>query len=68
MYMYMYILLQVELLKESIRTMFGENPKDSNSVSRIVNKRHFSRLTSLLEEPMVKASIVYGGSCDEDNL
>lgn len=58
----------VELLKESILTMFGENPKDSNTISRIVNKRHFFRLTSLLEEPMVKSSIVYGGSCDEDNL
>lgn len=58
----------VEMLKESIPAMFGENPKESNSTSRIVNKRHFSRLKSMLEEPMVKCSIVYGGSCDEDNL
>lgn len=56
------------MLKKSTLKMFGENPKMSNSITRIVNKSHFSRLTNLLEEPMVKASIVHGGSYDEDNL
>lgn len=48
--------------------MFGENPKESNTIARIINKTHFSRLRSLLNDPMVKASVVHGGSLDEDNL
>lgn len=60
--------VQVQLLKEQSQKMFGENPKESNSISRIVNKTHFSRLKALLDEPSVKASIVFGGSFDEQNL
>ncbi|KAK3032988.1 hypothetical protein RJ639_035816, partial [Escallonia herrerae] len=58
----------VEQLKVWIKKMFGENPKESNSIARIVNKQHFLRLKNLLDDPMVKASIVHGGSFDEDNL
>ncbi|KAK3004802.1 hypothetical protein RJ639_018428, partial [Escallonia herrerae] len=58
----------VEQLKVWIKKMFGENPKESNSIARIVSKQHFLRLKNLLDDPMVKASIVHGGSFDEDNL
>ncbi|XP_044480150.1 aldehyde dehydrogenase family 3 member F1-like [Mangifera indica] len=58
----------VELMKGSIKKMFGENPKESNSISRIINKQHFLRLKNLLSDPAVKDSIVFGGSMDEDNL
>ncbi|XP_052186959.1 aldehyde dehydrogenase family 3 member F1-like isoform X2 [Diospyros lotus] len=58
----------VEQIKVMIKKLFGENPKESNSISRIINKHHFLRLKALLDEPMVKASIVYGGSLDEDEL
>lgn len=58
----------VELLKVHIKKMFGENPRNSNSIARIINKHHFSRLKNLLSDPMVKDSIVYGGSMDETNL
>ncbi|GER38355.1 aldehyde dehydrogenase [Striga asiatica] len=58
----------VELLKASIRSMFGENPNESNTIARIINKSHFSRLRNLLSEPEVEASVVHGGSLDEDNL
>ena len=57
---------QVELLKGTIKEMFGENPKQN--VTRIVNKHHFNRLKGLLDEPHVKDSIVYGGSMDEAKL
>lgn len=59
--------LQVELLKSYMK-MFGENPKETNSIARIINKNSFLRLKNLLDEPEVKASIVHGGSLDEDNL
>ncbi|XP_060197425.1 aldehyde dehydrogenase family 3 member F1-like isoform X2 [Lycium barbarum] len=58
----------VQMIKFAIPKMFGENPKESHSMSRIVNKTHFLRIKNLLDEPMVKASIIYGGSTDEDNL
>ncbi|KAA8528093.1 hypothetical protein F0562_035038 [Nyssa sinensis] len=58
----------VEQMKYFIRKIYGENPKESNSIARIINKKHFLRLKNLLADPMVKASIVHGGSLDEDNL
>ncbi|XP_057954955.1 aldehyde dehydrogenase family 3 member F1-like [Malania oleifera] len=70
-----YILVQkefastlVELLKVMIKKMYGENPKELNSVARIINKQHFFRLRNLLDDPTVKHSIVHGGSLDEDDL
>ncbi|CAA3031452.1 aldehyde dehydrogenase family 3 member F1-like [Olea europaea subsp. europaea] len=56
----------VKLLKAYILSMFGEIPKES--VGRIINKNHCSRLRKLLDEPSVKATIVHGGSYDEDAL
>ncbi|XP_017983746.1 PREDICTED: aldehyde dehydrogenase family 3 member F1 [Theobroma cacao] len=58
----------VELMKVLIKKMYGDNPRESQSVGRIVNKRHFLRLKNLLTDKMVKDSIVYGGSMDEDSL
>lgn len=58
----------IDMLKQMIKTFFGENPKDSGCLSRIVNKQHFQRLSRLLDDPRVKASIVHGGSTDEEKL
>ncbi|KAE9600365.1 putative aldehyde dehydrogenase (NAD(+)) [Lupinus albus] len=70
-----YILVQksfsselVALMKIWIKEMFGDNPKASNTIARIVNEKHFSRLKSLLTDPKVKESVIYGGSMDIDNL
>ncbi|KAL4612214.1 hypothetical protein ACB092_08G182400 [Castanea dentata] len=60
--------IKVELMKSMIKEMFGENPKESHSIARIINKHHLLRLENLLKDPHVHASIVYGGSVDEDNL
>ncbi|OAY30083.1 aldehyde dehydrogenase family 3 member F1 [Manihot esculenta] len=58
----------VELMKDSIKKMFGDNPRESNTIGRIVNKHHFLRLQNLLSDLAVQKSIVYGGSMDEENL
>ncbi|XP_021894165.1 aldehyde dehydrogenase family 3 member F1-like [Carica papaya] len=58
----------VELMKELIKKMFGENPRKSNSVTRIINKHHFLRLKNLLSDSRVKDSIIYGGSMNEEHL
>lgn len=55
-------------MKVWIKKMFGENPQRSKTITRIVNKHHFSRLNNLLADKMVKESVVYGGSVDEENL
>jgi len=57
---------QVHLVKEAIKSMLGKKPK--KTMARIINKRHFKRMTDLLDEPGVKDSIVHGGSTDEDTL
>ncbi|XP_028757146.1 aldehyde dehydrogenase family 3 member F1 isoform X2 [Neltuma alba] len=59
----------VELMKLWIKKMFGENPKETNTIARIVNKQHFFRLKSLLADAEVNKSVIYGGSImDEENL
>ncbi|KAJ8751131.1 hypothetical protein K2173_016312 [Erythroxylum novogranatense] len=58
----------VELMKIMIKKMFGENPRDSNTVARIVNIKHFMRLKNLLNDFEVQNSVVYGGAMDEENL
>ncbi|KAK4262109.1 hypothetical protein QN277_027710 [Acacia crassicarpa] len=58
----------IDSLKKTIRKFFGDNPIESKVTARIVNKHQFKRLCNLLEEPQVRASIVHGGSVDEENM
>lgn len=58
----------VEALTFRIKSMFGDNPRASNSLARIVNRHHFLRLKNLLVDPKVQACVVYGGSMDENTL
>ncbi|XP_033143617.1 aldehyde dehydrogenase family 3 member F1 isoform X2 [Brassica rapa] len=60
--------MKIEMFKPVIKSFFGENPKESGCVARIVTKKHFQRLSRLLNDPRVQASIVYGGSMDEEKL
>ncbi|KAM1261703.1 hypothetical protein ACFX13_027639 [Malus domestica] len=58
----------IESLKKTIKRFYSESPKDSKCLARVVNKRHFERLRNLFKDPPVAASIVHGGSLDEENL
>ncbi|KAL6993482.1 Aldehyde dehydrogenase 3 member F1 [Sarracenia purpurea var. burkii] len=58
----------IEFLKKTIARLYGEDPKNTRNLSRIVNKRHFDRIRKILEEPGVAVSIVHGGSLNENNL
>jgi aldehyde dehydrogenase (NAD+) len=55
----------IELLKKEVTKLFGENGKideSSTSYARIVNQRHFKRLTQLLEEAVAHgAKMELGG-------
>lgn len=55
-------------MKVMIKKVFGDNPRESHSVQKIINKHHFLRLKNVLTDEKVKDSIVYGGSMDEDSL
>ncbi|KAM9320656.1 aldehyde dehydrogenase family 3 member A2-like [Gastrophryne carolinensis] len=52
----------LEKIKETIKEYYGENPKDSPDFERIINKRHFKRIVSLLEGQKV----AIGGEHDEN--
>lgn len=52
----------IEELKKCIVNFYGKDAKYSSSYGRIVNERHFARLTSILEADY--QSIIYGGKTD----
>ena len=60
--------LQIDYLKKTIKRFYGGDMKSLNNLSRVVNKYQFDRLSSLIAEPNVAASIVHGGSRDEKKL
>ncbi|KAK8950167.1 Aldehyde dehydrogenase family 3 member F1 [Platanthera guangdongensis] len=37
-------------------------------LTRIVNKKLFERLREILEDPLVAATVVHGGSLDQENM
>ncbi|KAK1277259.1 Aldehyde dehydrogenase family 3 member F1 [Acorus gramineus] len=58
----------IDLVKSKIKSYYGDKPSETDSISRIVNRHHFDRLKRLLNDPAVQASIIHGGSLDEDRL
>ncbi len=49
-------------LADAVRELFGDNPAESTDYGRIVNERHFDRLTALLDD----GRTVVGGAHDRD--
>ncbi|KAJ4833209.1 Aldehyde dehydrogenase 3 member F1 [Turnera subulata] len=58
----------IDSLQKILRRFYGENPRESKSICRIINNHHFMRLKSLMKDPLVADSIVHGGSFDEEKL
>uniref|UniRef100_A0A0D9YVN2 Aldehyde dehydrogenase n=1 Tax=Oryza glumipatula TaxID=40148 RepID=A0A0D9YVN2_9ORYZ len=54
----------IELLKSTLKRFFTE----PEYMARILNEKHFHRLTNLLEDDQVKSSIVHGGNADPETL
>lgn len=50
----------IEASKKAVEQFFGSNPKDSPNYERIVNDRHFARVTDLLND----CNIALGGETD----
>jgi aldehyde dehydrogenase (NAD+) len=60
--------LQVDSLKRVLVRFYGEDPLQSEDLSRIVNANHFNRVTKLIEDKKVADKIVLGGQIDEKQL
>ncbi|KAG8091105.1 hypothetical protein GUJ93_ZPchr0011g28680 [Zizania palustris] len=58
----------VASLKIVLERFYGQDPLQSEDLSRIVNSNHFHRLTNLIEDKKVSEKIVYGGQTDEKQL
>lgn len=59
---------QVDALKSTLEGFYGKDPQQSKDLSRIVNSKHFARLTRLLDEDRVSGNVVHGGQRDEKQL
>ncbi|OUS01328.1 aldehyde dehydrogenase family protein [Flavobacteriales bacterium 33_180_T64] len=56
----------VTRFKKQLKAFYSETPSSSHSFGRIVNQKHFKRLTGYLEDAISKkASIIVGGSSEE---
>jgi aldehyde dehydrogenase (NAD+) len=54
----------LELFYQEIQAMYGEDPLQNPDYGRIVNRRHFDRLSEVLENE----TILFGGKTDADTL
>lgn len=54
----------IQQLREAIRRFYGENPLQNPDYTRIVNERHFNRLTAYLRE----GNSIFGGETDPEQL
>lgn len=52
----------LEHMKNEIRSSYGENPKESQSLARIINKENTVRLSDLIKS----GNVAIGGSADPD--
>lgn len=54
--------------KSTLLEFFGADPQKSSSFGRIINRRHFDRVTALLLNSGGGAVIAGGGPCDSADL
>lgn len=52
----------IEELKKSVTSLYGEDPRESPDFPRIINKAHFDRLSSFLDN----GTVVLGGETDPE--
>ncbi|MGP4072407.1 aldehyde dehydrogenase [Piscibacillus sp. B03] len=53
----------LDQIKIEVEKMYGENPLQSGEYTKIVNDKHFDRITNYLDE----GNIIYGGETDRTN-
>ncbi|KAL1533608.1 aldehyde dehydrogenase (NAD(+)) [Salvia divinorum] len=58
----------VDAISSELERFYGKDPVNATDLSRIINSRHFERLTKLLDEDKLFGKIVIGGQRDKTNL
>jgi aldehyde dehydrogenase (NAD+) len=53
----------VEAVKKNIRDFYGEAPEESPDFTRIINDRHFARVSALMDESV---QVLHGGDTDAE--
>lgn len=53
----------IEELRKSVRSFYGEEPKESPDYARVINENHFDRLTSMLQASLAHpdSQLLFGG-------
>lgn len=54
----------VRELISQIKLQYGDNPLENPDYGKIINRKHYDRLTGLIDT----SKVVFGGQCDEDAL
>jgi len=54
----------IECIKNEIKKQFGENPLENHDYGKIINRKHFDKVISLID----KNKVIHGGQTDEQNL
>lgn len=54
----------IEKLKNTIQQFYGDDAETSSSYGRIINRKHFDRLSALMQN----GKIIFGGKTNADNL
>ncbi|MFA9198259.1 MAG: aldehyde dehydrogenase family protein [Aquirufa sp.] len=58
----------LKALEATVETFYGKNVAKSKDYARIVNRRHFDRIVSLVEDAKEKgAKVLFGGNTDADD-
>uniref|UniRef100_A0A8R1E203 Aldehyde dehydrogenase n=1 Tax=Caenorhabditis japonica TaxID=281687 RepID=A0A8R1E203_CAEJA len=57
----------IEAFRKHVLNFYGENPQSSKDYSRVINARHYDRLTKLLSTTKGK-TLIGGGKPDRDDL
>jgi len=52
----------IPALVSAVKEFYGDNPKTSPDLARIINERHFSRIKAQIDPDKV----AFGGDCDQD--
>ncbi|KAK6114901.1 hypothetical protein DH2020_007170 [Rehmannia glutinosa] len=60
--------LVIDALSSELENFYGKDPMQSKDLSRIINSRHFDRVTKLLDDKKNSGKVVIGGQWDRANL
>lgn len=58
----------IEALKKQIKKQYGEAPLENPDYGNIINRKHFERVSGLIEDSAAKNKVVFGGKVNAETL